>query len=325
MRSVAPIVVRVLVTLVAIGAGVAQVAYVDAVWWQTLGWTASMSAQMSPALLTLIAAHAVVSIVSALFAVALVLHEGKHQAASRGLGVALGAWSYLMAYSGITLLLRPDPGASRTIFEAHFLVVEVAGLAGLLRFTSLFPRPLAGESFPVAAALPAVLKPVQTASRRMLQPTAPWLAGIVALLLVWGLTAASDRPLGDAALHPVMDLVRFAAAGLVVLNLRRSWRRATPEDAQQMRWLLLALVFILGALLLLVGGNVLMAVTGWREPRVAWRPLLMDLGLVGFLVALAMAVLNDGRFDPHRAARRLAALSTVATVARLFDQLPSPG
>lgn len=102
-----PTALRVLVTLVAALAAVAQVAYLDALSWHALGLATPRTASMRPPFLTVMTAHAVVSVVAGVIAVALVLHEGTHDTAARGLGLAMGAWSYLTAYSGATLLLRP--------------------------------------------------------------------------------------------------------------------------------------------------------------------------------------------------------------------------
>jgi hypothetical protein len=148
----------------------------------------------------------------------------------------------------------------------------------------------------------------------MLRPAAPWIVGAVVLTGLWTLTFAQGRPLGDAGLHPLMDVVRFAAAGLVVLSLRRAWGRAEGESAERLTWPIAALVFLLGSLFLFIGGNVLMAVAEWPEPIVAWRPLLMDLGLLGFLGGLAMAVLYHGRLDATRTARRIVSIASVGTL-----------
>ncbi|HET9947526.1 MAG TPA: hypothetical protein VFQ22_01245, partial [Longimicrobiales bacterium] len=299
MKPVGAVALRALVTLLAVLATVAQVAYLDALSWHSLGLAEDLGTRLSPALLTLMTAHAVVSIASAALAVMLILHEGIRAEAARALGLALGAWGYLMAYSGVTLLLRPRPGVPRSLFEAHFLAVEMAGLAGLLRFSTLFPVPLASHA----------------AGRWMVRPAAPGLAAAAVLAALWGTTAALGLPIADAGLSPLADLARFAAVGLVVWNLWRAWARAGAEDAGRLAYLLLGLACLLGALLLFIGGNVLLAVTGWREPVVAWRPLLMDLGVLGLLLCAAGAVLHRGAFDARRAARRVAAFSAVATLA----------
>lgn len=313
MKSAAPTLVRIFVTLQAAVATIAQVAYLDALSWHKLGLTTPMGAQMRPPFLTLVTAHASVSVVAAGLAVTLVLYEGSSQAAARGLGLALAAWSYLTAYSGVTVLLRPDPGLTRVLFEGHFLLVEIVGLVGLLRFTALFPKPLTEQPLAPPSTHPAVLKPFHVASVWLLRPGAPWLAGLVIVTALWTLTAAHGLPIGDAGLSPLMDVVRFGSAGFVVMNLRRSWARATSDsdEVERLTWLLVALVWLLGALVLFIGGNVLVAVTGWQEPALPWRPLLTDLGLLGFVVGLAMAVLYRGRLRSARALRRVAALSAV--------------
>jgi hypothetical protein len=313
MKSAAPTALRLLVTLLAVVAAVAQVAYLDSLAWHRLGLTPPMGAQMRPPFLTLMTAHAVVSIVSGGLAIALVLHEGPRERAARGLGLALGAWSYLTAYSGVTLLLR-SPGGTRAIFDAHFLVVEVAGLVGLIRFASLFPRPLLDQPLPAPPDLPAALRPLHVASVWMLRPVSPWIVGAAVMVGLWILSSVRGTPIGDAGLDPVMDVVRFAGAGLVVLNLRRSWGRATGEDAGGLLWLLASLTFLIGTLLIFIGANVLMAVAEWPDPLVAWRPLLMDVGLVGFLCGLSVAVLYRGSIEPARAVRRIASFTSVATL-----------
>jgi hypothetical protein len=313
MTSVAITAVRVLVTLMAVVATVGQVAYLDALSWHKLGLAAPMYAQMSPPFLMLMVMDAAVSVVSAGMAVALALDEGPRAAAARGLGLAFVAWSYLTAYSGVTLLLRPNAGVLRSVFEGHFLAVEVVGLIGLLRFTALFPTPVASLTLPEPPTLPAVLKPLHSASVWMLRPAAPWLAGLVVLVFLWAVTALRSLPLGDAGLSSIMDLVRLLTAGLVVVNLRRSWTRAASDVAGEMTWLLVALVFLLGVLLVVIGANVLMGVTEWPEPPFAWRALLMDVGILGFLIAMAMSILYHGAMSAANAARRIAALAALAT------------
>lgn len=316
MKSVGPTVQRVVVALLAAVAALGQITYLDSLSWHTLHLTPEMmGARMSGAFLTLLTAHAIVSVVAAGLGIALVLHEGALQACARALGLSLAAWAYLLAYSGITLLLRPStPGLTRTVFEGHFLLVELMGLVGMLRFTALFPRELTGESLSAPPTLPPALGPVHAASVWMLKPAAAWILALVIAAGLWTLGAARGASAADAALNPFMDLVRVAAAGLVVLNLRRSWGRVDREGAVRLAWLLVALSSLVGILLLYVGANVLVGVTQWPEPDVAWRPLLVDVGVLGFLVALAMSVLYRGGIDPMRLARRVLATSTVVAL-----------
>lgn len=318
MPSALTTAVRVSVTLLAIAGTAGHLAYLDALWWHSLGLADTVTPDVSSSLVVVFAAHALVSLASAGLAVVLVLHEGRREPAARGLGVAFGAWSYLMAYSGVTMLLRPDPGLTREVFEAHFLAVEVIGLAGLIRFTALFPEPLAPAQVEAPEGLPAVLLPFHLASVWMLRPAAPWLVLFAAVIGLWSLSAATDAPLSDAGLSPLMDVVRLAAAGLVVLNLRRAWGASGEEGRERLQWLIAGFTGLVAALGLMIGGNVLVAVTGFPEPEVAWRPLLLDVGLLGFLGGLATAVVYRGPLRPETVLRRTVTMSTFTTLGLFF-------
>ncbi len=310
-----PTLVRVAVILLAVAGTAGHVAYLDALWWHSLGLTATVARDVSGATMLLLSAHAVVSFVCSLLSVAMVLSERHRQEAARSLALAFGAWSYLMAYAGVTLLFRPpSPGMRREIFEAHFLLIEVVGLTGLVRFTAIFPRPLTPAELEPIPTLPRVFLPFHRASVVMRRRLAPLVAAIAVLGLLWGWTVAFDRPLSDAGLSRGMDLVRLCAAGLVVMNLRRAWSMATEGDRDGLTWVLVGLAVLLGSLSMLIGGNMLVAVTGFPEPDVAWRPILLDLGLVGFLTGISLSVLNRGRTDPARVLHLTTSVSAAVTI-----------
>lgn len=312
---VVPIAVRIVVILLAVAGVAGQIAYLDALWWHTLGLTATVARDVSGATIVILAAHAVVSSVCSILAVLLALDEGLRSRAGRALALAFGSWSYLMAYSGVTLLLRPvAPGPGREVFEAHFLVVEIIGLAALLRFTTIFPRPLGLEELRPWATLPAVFVPVHRFAVFMRRAWAPWAVGGAVLLGLWSWTVTRGGRLGDAGLSLEMDLVRLSAAGLVVMNLHRAWRVSTEGDRDPLMWLVAALAMLIGTLTVVMGAGTLVEVTGFPEPDVAWRPLLIDAGMVGFFVGLALAVLSGGRGDPARLVRKVTAGAAVATL-----------
>lgn len=313
MSSLAPTVLRLAVILLALASTTGQLAYLDALWWHTLGLTSLLARNVSPATIMLLTAHAIVAVVCAVLSIALVLHEGVRGQAARALGAAFGSWSYLMAYSGVTMLFRPDPGITREFFEAHFLFVEAMGLIGLLSFTGLFPRKLAPEELRASETLPRFLLPLHRVTVFMRSPRAAGIVGMAVLITLWGLTLVSGGNLSDAGLSPVTDVIRFCAAGIAVINVRRAWDAATEGDRDGLTWLLVSLSLLLGALSLLIGGNVLVAVTGFPEPNVAWRPLLLDLGIIGFLGGLAMSVLHRGTIDPLQLTRRIASATVILT------------
>ncbi|MDX1647458.1 MAG: hypothetical protein R3304_09965 [Longimicrobiales bacterium] len=311
--------VRILVILFAIAGACGHLAYLDALWWHSLGLTATMARDVGGATLFLLSAHAAVSMLCAVLAVVLVLREGHRADASRALGIAFGAWSYLMAYSGVTMLFRPQaPGPLREVFEAHFLVVEMLGLAALLRFTSIFPRRLGPDEVRPAARLPAVLLPFHRFGVLMRRSWAPWTAAALTLVVLWSWTVVSGGDVSDAGLSPLMDVVRFTAAGLVVAHLHRAWTVATEGDRDGLMWLAAAFAILLGSLAILMGGNVLVAVTGFPEPDVAWRPILLDIGSAGFFAGLAMSVLQEGGRDPARITRKVTAATVIVTMTLFF-------
>jgi hypothetical protein len=313
--TLVPTAIRLSVILLAVAGTAGHVAYLDALWWHSLGLTATVARDVSGATIMLLTAHAVVSFTCSVLSVAMVLNERHRQEAARALALAFGAWSYLMAYSGVTLLFRPPaPGIRREIFEAHFLLIEVVGLAALLHFTSIFPRQLTDSELEPLETLPSVLLPFHHASIRMRAPRAPLFAGVGVLLLLWGWTKATGGALGDAGLSRAMDIIRLCSAGLVVMYLRRAWTAATEGDQDALTWLLVGLGLLLGSLSLLIGGNVLVAVTGFTEPHVAWRPILLDLGLVGFLTGLSWSVLSRGRYDPATVLRTVATATVLVTL-----------
>ena len=311
MTLAATLVARVLVPLLAICAIVGQIAHLDALSGASLGIAETLVRNPRPSFLTLVAADGVVSAISGVLAIALVF-RGDPNRGARGLAVALAAWSYVLAYSGIVVLFRPDPGLLRTLFEAHYPFVELLGLAGLMHFTAVFPRRLNPEDLSPPKSLPVGLRTVQAVRSLMLSPAALWAAVLPVTVVLISANALAGRPLADAGLSPLMDLVRFLAIGVVVLNLRRSWLLGVPGERANMWWLLAGLALLMAALALLVGGSVLLSATGWSEPAVAWRPILLDLGLAGLLWGLAMAVFYDGDIDSAAAARRVVALTAVA-------------
>jgi hypothetical protein len=313
MTQAASIVVRLTVTALAIIAIAGQVAHLDSLSGATLGLGDSLVRNPRPSFLTLVAADAVVSAISGILAIALVF-RGDPARGSRGLGVALGAWSYLLAYSGVIVLLRPDPGVLRTVFHAHFSVVEVLGLAGLVEFTTVFPRRLLANDLSAPDSLPVGLRTLQQLRIRLLSPGGPWLGAAIAMFVLYAANAATGRPVADAALHPFMDLGRFLAVALVVLNVRRSWILGADTPRQQMWWIMVGLALLIAALSFLIGGNLLLNATHWQEPVIAWRPILLDLGLLGFLWGAAMSVFYDGGIDSAGVARRVFATAALGTL-----------
>lgn len=300
-----------LATLAVIG----QLVYLDALYWGALGLSPFARGGMHPALLSSVITSTTVTTVAA--AVALTLgFNGSTVRGARPLGVALSGWGYLLAYSGLTLLLAPEPTSPlRAPFTLHFLVVEALAMGALLRFTAVFPGPLVPDAIQDPDTLPVGLRSLQQLRRWLLRPAAPWLAVLAAAGLVVGVNAALGRPIQDAALLFLTDLLRLAGLAVVVLNLRRGFLEADTTGRRSMFWFVVGFTLLLTAVGVLLGGNILTAVTGWEVPGFNWRPVVLDLGVIGLIWGAAMAVLYRGPLKPGKVSRRLAVAASYTTMA----------
>ncbi|MEX2467773.1 MAG: hypothetical protein WD995_12755 [Gemmatimonadota bacterium] len=304
--QVTTLTIRVLVLLLAATAAAGQLAYMDALAWHVLTPGGAGGTGVRPTVLTMAVAHAVLSVVSGAAAVVLAFRDHEREPGGRGLSLAIGAWSYLLAYPGIVVLFRPDPGVSRMVFEGHFLLVETLGLAGLVRFTTLFPRKLVSAELTSQAEgswLATFLRPLRSA---LLRPGVVWTIAFMVPAVLFGVSLTRGTPIADAGLAPLMDLLRVAAAAAVVLNLRDAWARSDPAERPRLSWLLTALSALIASVLLVIGGNILLSATSWPDPSIAWRPILLDLGVLGFVLGLAATQIAPERLDAILVARRIA-------------------
>lgn len=265
------------------------------------------------------AGDAVLTLASALAALILVTRAPRGSG-GRPLAVALGVWSYLLAYSGVVALLRPaDPTSwQRTLFEVHFLLVELLGLAALIRFTAIFPRPLGAEDLEPSEDLPRFMGPLQRLRTVLLGARAPWVAAVVMLAVAVAVNAAVGRPTQDVGLLVVVDLVRLAALSVVVANLRASYLAATGVQRARLHWLAWGFALLLGTIGLLIGLNVLLTVTGWRIPGFNWRPVLLDLGILSLVMGSVLGVLRPHATDPGPRVRSAVLMSGIVLMTLLL-------
>lgn len=304
---------RLLVLALAAVSTVGQIAYLDALYWHRLGWAERMTGNIEASTFAVVGTDALVSVLAAVVAITLVFRRDAGRGA-RPLAVAVAAWGYLLAYGGVFRTFAPlVESGFRLAFEAHFLVVECLGLAGLLAFSAAFPSPLTGEDLGGPEGLPVGLHTLFRFRVWLLRPAAPWVGALVLIALVLGLARVLGTPVVDAPLNPVMDLARFATLAAAVINLRSSWDARDLSDRARITWMAVGLTLLFGALAMLIGGNVLVSVTEWRSP-VNWRPLLLNLGLMGLLWGSVMAVYYEGRLDPKALVRGTATWTGLATI-----------
>ena len=295
-----------------------QLAYLDALYWNVAEFGAMGDGGLQPALRSTVITGAVVTLVVVAAGLYLAFRADGERG-SRPFGLALSAWGYLLAYSGLTILLAPEPGsAARTLFDAHFLFVEVLALAALLRFTALFPVPLRREAIQDPADLNVALRPLQRVRAWLLSPFGPWLAGGLACVLILLANAGQGRPVQDAPLIVLSDVFRLATLTVVILNLRASFVSADTRGRRAGFWFVVGFTLLLGAVGVLLGGNVLTAVTRWSIPGFNWRPAVLDLGVLGLIWGSCMGIAYRGVRKPGPLARRAALLTSTVTVALLL-------
>ena len=292
-----------------------QIAYLDVLYWNDLGIGRIARGELHPALLSAVVTGSVVIAVAVVVGVMMVF-RGDGSRGARPFGLALAAWGYLLAYSGLTILLAPGPDSPLHLaFEAHFLFVEALGSAALIRFTAMFPVPAGPDSFQDPQTLPVGLRSLQNLRLWLLTPSGPWVAGLLAPALILGLNAGLGRPSEDAALLGLTDGFRLAAIAVVILNMRGSFVAADTEGRRSMFWFVVGFTLLLGAVGTLLGGNVLTAVTGWGIPGFNWRPLVLNLGVLGLIWGAAMGIFYRGQMKPGHVSRRAAVVSAALTVA----------
>ena len=306
---------RGLTVLLAVLALAGQVTYLDVLYWNLLGVGELTEGGLHPALRTSVIASASVTAVMAVLAIVLALgREGERGA--RPFALALATWAYMLAFTGLTLLLSPEPGHGlRGIFAAHFLFVEAIASAALLRFTALFPVALTPEALEDPGTLSVWLRPLQRLRFVLLGPRSPWVAAVAAAVLILAVNRAFGRPLEDAALLLLADLLRLAAIAVAVLNLRGAFVARDRDGRRAIFWFVVGFTLLLGAVGVLLGGNLLVAVTGWEHPGFNWRPIVLNLGFVGLVWGATMGVAYRGSLRPGPMTRHVALLATAVMVA----------
>jgi len=292
-----------------------QLVYLDVIFWNVSGLGALGENELHPALRSTVVTGAVVTVVVSVAALTLGFRSDGERGA-RPFGLALAAWGYLLAYSGLTILLAPEPETpARALFDAHFLLVEALALTALLRFTALFPVPLKREAIQDPATLNPLLQPAQHIRAWLLSPAGPWVAGAGACVLTQAANTAQGRPIQDAPLIVLADVFRLTALAVVVLNLRAAFVATNTEGRRAGFWFVVGFTLLLGAVGLLLGGNVLTAVTKWAIPGFNWRPVVLDLGVLGLIWGACMGISYRGALKPGPLARRASLLASTVTVA----------
>jgi hypothetical protein len=130
--------------------------------------------------------------------------------------------------------------------------------------------------------------------------------------------AAQGRPVQDAPLIVLADVFRLTALTVVILNLRAAFMSTDTQGRRAGFWFVVGFTLLLAAVGVLLGGNVLTAVTEWSIPGFNWRPVVLDLGVLGLIWGSCMGIAYRGARKPGPLARRAALLAATVTVALLL-------
>jgi hypothetical protein len=85
-----------------------------------------------------------------------------------------------------------------------------------------------------------------------------------------------------------------------------------------MHWVVAGFALLVGAVGIILGGNVLVAVTRWEVSSLNWRPIVLDLGVLGLLWGLTMAMFYRGTRDGAPLIRGVTIVSFLLTMALLL-------
>jgi len=316
--SVATRVYRATIVVLVAMALLGQTVQLDSLFLDALGVAGPSRGPVHPALASVLAVDALLTLLFGTMALLL----GFHPEVRRGglsLGLTVAAWAYLLAYPGIITLLRPDPGSPfQLLFQTHFLIVEMVGLAALLRFSAQFPRPLSAAVLDSPSDLAPGMGLLQEVRIWLLRPSAPWIAAAGAAASALAVNGLLGNVPSEAALLGLVDALRFSALSVAVLNLRVGYLNASEEGREAAQWLGVGFAVLVGSLAVLMGANVLTAVTGWRVAYFNWRPLLLDAGILGFLLGVGMAGLYRGRLRSGPVGRRVVLLGSALATSLLL-------
>lgn len=236
------------------------------------------------------------------------------------LGLLAAAWGSVLRFASV----QTNPDGTGTVSlqvggVTGFTALAAYGLAtaAFLRFTSVFPQPLAGET------LGAGWRPLVRLRGWLLSPLVPWALGLsmaavpVLVARAPGWFGVSMRPFMEELVQGRPNVPAVAMLGLVVLtagvgplalmalgtmNLVDGYRTSSPEARRRVLWLTAGCVLALWMLLAPLGGLAL------REAglMVSMAVLMVAavLAPLVLVVSTGMAVLYGGALDPALALRR---------------------
>jgi hypothetical protein len=233
---------------------------------------------------------------------------------ARALAAFAGMAAWFFAWGGIARLNGGNqPGSLlHGVVEQSVPVAVLFGLAALLRFSVLFPRPLTPADLPGRA------------RRLLLDGRVAWggAVGWVALVaaLAWVDTLVMARHPRAAPLLwmvvPATIALMLATLAVAVANLRLGYALADAEGRRRIFWIVEG--FLAGTGIVVVASAVKLAtMVGGSGAGAGWYPLAGFAALFVMVVCLGIAMFGAGAIDPALVVRRTALVGAVG-VAMIF-------
>ncbi|HEX8319698.1 hypothetical protein [Longimicrobium sp.] len=242
---------------------------------------------------------------------------------ARVLAVFLGLLSYGLGGEGTWMMLSRSglPDWAVSMLDTGMPLASVAGMAVMIRFSSIFPHPLSlGDVRPGASRLSHIVAGAQAWAMdpAQLRRAAAWFCG-VAILIPQAIS------IGTGLRGNEIDLVVYskylalaallAAVTLSAANLRTNYRRADAAGRRQIFWVLEGFLFATAVAVLASALKLLQNATGYQAAQVHWYAFALLAGFLGLLACLAIALFGSGALDPSLALRRTAVSGVLGLLA----------
>jgi hypothetical protein len=242
---------------------------------------------------------------------------------ARVLAVFLGLLSYALGGEGTWWVLKRSglPDWAVSVLDTGMPLAAVAGMAVMIRFSTIFPRPLLlGDVRPGASRAGRMVAGAQAWARdpARLRRAAAWFCGMV-IVVPQAISIATGLR-GDE-----IDLVVFskylalaAMLGAVTLsaaNLRTNYRRADAAGRRQVFWVLEGFLFATAVAVLASALKLLQNATGYQAAQPHWYALALVAAFLGLLACLSIALFGSGALDPSLALRRTAVSGVLGLLA----------
>lgn len=242
---------------------------------------------------------------------------------ARVLAVFLGLLSYALGTEGTWMMLKRSglPGWAVSVLDTGMPLAAVAGMAVMIRFSSIFPRPLSLRDVrPGASRASRMVVGAQAWAMdpARLRRAAAWFCGVV-IVVPQAISIATElrgKEFDLVAYSKYLALAALlAAVTLSAANLRTNYRQADAAGRRQVFWVLEGFLFATAVAVLASALKLAQNATGYQAGQPHWYALALVAAFLGLLACLAIALFGSGALDPSLALRRTAVSGVLGLLA----------